>query len=91
LGKEFFVHHRIISAVERVEFVSDRVSYMALSSRRCNIIVLNVQASSEGKSEDLKDNFYEELEQVIFIFPSIIWKISLGDIIAKFGREDIFN
>jgi len=28
LGTEFFVHHRIVSAVERVEFVSDRVSYI---------------------------------------------------------------
>jgi hypothetical protein len=27
LGKEFIVHSRIVSAVKRVEFVSDRVSY----------------------------------------------------------------
>ena len=28
LGTEFFVHHRIVSAVKRVEFVSDRVTYI---------------------------------------------------------------
>jgi hypothetical protein len=40
----FFVHHRIVSAVKRVEFVSDGVSYTVLRGRWCNIIVLNVHA-----------------------------------------------
>ena len=47
-----FVHHRIVSAVKRAEFVSDRVSYIVLRGRWCNIIVLNVHAPSEEKSDD---------------------------------------
>jgi len=45
----FFVHHRIVSAVERVEFVSNRLSYIVLRGCWCNIIVLNVHAPSEEK------------------------------------------
>ena len=30
LGRGFFVHHRIVSAVKRVEFVSDRILYIVL-------------------------------------------------------------
>jgi hypothetical protein len=52
LGTGFFVHHIILSAVKRVEFVSDRVSYKVQRGRWCNIIVLNVHASSEDKSDD---------------------------------------
>jgi hypothetical protein len=30
LGEDFFVHTRIISAVKRVEFINDRMSYIIL-------------------------------------------------------------
>jgi len=53
-----------VSAVQRVEFVSDRVSYMVMRGPWCNIIVLNLHAPSEEKSDDSKDSFYEELEKV---------------------------
>jgi hypothetical protein len=44
LGTGFFVHKRTILAVKRVEFVSDRMSYIILRGRWCHIIVLNVHA-----------------------------------------------
>jgi hypothetical protein len=48
LGTGFFVHKRIISAVKRVEFVSDRVWYIILRGCWCHIIVLNVDSPPEG-------------------------------------------
>jgi hypothetical protein len=42
LGTGIFVHKRIISAVKEVEFVSDRMSYIILRGRWCNIIVLTI-------------------------------------------------
>jgi hypothetical protein len=58
------VHKRIISAVKRVEFMSDRMSYIILRGRWCHIIVLNVHAPTEDKIDNVKDSFYEELERV---------------------------
>jgi exonuclease III len=57
----------------------------------CDIIVLNVEAPTEDKIDDLKDRFYEELEHVFHKFPKYDMKILLGDFNAKVGREDIFK
>jgi len=62
LGRGFFVHHTVVSAIKRVELVSNVVSYRVWKCRWCNIIVLNVPAPSEEKSDDSKDSFYGELE-----------------------------
>ena len=51
LGKGLIVQHRI-SALKRVEIVSDSVSHIVLTGRWCNIIVLNVHAPSEEKGDD---------------------------------------
>ena len=72
LGTGFFVHEIIPSAVKRVEFVSDRVSYIVMRGRWFNIIFLNVHAPNDEKSDESKDSFYEELERVFIISLSII-------------------
>ena len=62
-----------------------------MRGRWCNIIVLNVHAPSEEKSDESKDSFYEELEQVFDHLPKYHMKILLGDFNAKVGRENIFR
>jgi hypothetical protein len=71
----------------RVEFVTDRVSYIVLRGRSCNIIVLTVHAPSEDKSDDSTVSFYEELEHGFYHFPTYHMKIILGDFNAKVERE----
>lgn len=60
-----FVNKRVTSAVKRVKFVSDRMSYIQLRGSRCSIIVQNAHTSFEYKSDDSADSFSEELEQVL--------------------------
>ena len=91
LGTGLFVHQRIASAVKRVEFVSDRVSCAIMIGHWCDIVVLNVHASSEEKSDEAKDGFHEELDQGFDHFSKYQMKILLGDFNAKVGREKFSN
>jgi len=59
LGTGFFVHKGIISAVQRVEFINDRMSHIILRGCLCDI-VLNLHAATEDESDDTKDSFYKE-------------------------------
>jgi hypothetical protein len=45
------------------------MSYKVLKGRWCNIIVLNVHAPTEEKSDDSRDSFYEQLEKAFNHFP----------------------
>jgi hypothetical protein len=91
LGIGFFVHKRIISAVKSVEFVNDRMPYITLRGRCFHIIILNVHAPTEDKTDDVKDSFHEELERIFHKFPKHHMNILLGDLNAKVGRENIFK
>jgi hypothetical protein len=83
------VQKRNISADKGVEYVSDRMSYIILRGRWCHIIVLNVHAPTEDRT-DVKNSFYEELERVFDNFPKYHTKILFADFYAKGGTNDIF-
>jgi hypothetical protein len=90
-GTGFFVHHTIVSAVQTVEFVSDRLSYIALRSCWFTIIVLNVQAPSEEKRGGSKDSFMRNQRSFFYHFLKYHMEIILEDFNAKVGTENIFK
>ena len=77
------MHGPINLRFKRVEFASGTISYVVLRGRWCNIIVLNVHALNEEKSDDSEDSFNEESEQVFDHLPKYHMKILLQDFNAK--------
>jgi hypothetical protein len=65
--------------------------YITVKGHSSIIIVLNIQAPTDDKSDDMKDSFYDEPECVSDQFPKYHVKIWLGDLNAKVWKDDIFN
>ena len=90
-GNRIFVHHRIVSAVKRVEFVSDRMSYTVLKGRWCNTVIFSMHAANEKESNDSKDSFYEELEQVFDEMPNVPYEHFYGILMQKWEMRIFSN
>jgi hypothetical protein len=67
------------------------MSYIILRGHWCHIIVINIHAPTEDKTDDLKGKFYQKLECVFDRFPKYHMKILLEDLNAKVGRKGILN
>jgi hypothetical protein len=81
----------MITAPKRVEFVSDRISYIIESGRWCHINVLNVHAPTEDKTKDVKESFLKELERVFDKFTKYDMKRLSYNFSAKVSTEEIFK
>jgi hypothetical protein len=68
-----------------------RMSYIILRGHWFHIVVLNIHAPTEDKTDDVKDNIYKELERLFDKFPKYHMKILIGDFNTKVVREDIFK
>jgi exonuclease III len=73
LGTGCIVRKRIISAIKRAEFISDRMSqYVILRGRWCNIIVLIALAPTEDKNYDIKDRFMKNYNRYLITYRGTI-------------------
>jgi hypothetical protein len=90
-GTGFLVHKRIITAVKRVESVSNTMSYIILRGCWYDITILKIHVPTEEKTDDAKDSSYEKSKHIFNILPKYHMKMLLGDFNAKVGREGIFK
>ncbi|XP_060518457.1 uncharacterized protein LOC132697179 [Cylas formicarius] len=62
-----------------------------IRDRWYNYTLISTHAPTEDKDEEVKDEYYEQLEQTISAVPKQDMLIILGDLNAKVGREEAFR
>lgn len=90
-GVGFMVLKEIRAAVMNFQAVNERICVLRVKARRFNITFINLHAPTEEKDNDVKEEFYNEVERVYDACPKHDIKIVLGDLNAKIGKEDQFR
>jgi exonuclease III len=90
-GTGFLTQKATISEVLGFEPISERICKLRIKGKFHSITLINVYAPTEDKEEDVKEQFYEELQRTHNRLPKHDVIIILGDMNAKIGKEKTFN
>jgi hypothetical protein len=62
-----------------------------IKGKHNNITLINAYAPTEDKTEEIKGQFYEDLQSIVDKVPKSDITIILGNVYAKLGKEKVYN
>jgi len=90
-GCRFYVGGEFLKYVKDFKITNERICYLRLKAKWFFCTLINVHAPTNEKTEEVKEEFYNLLEQTINQIANSDIKIILGDFNAKIGEEDIYK
>lgn len=90
-GVGFIVDAKWSKAVIDWKPINDRICVLRVRGKFFNYSLINVYAPHNERSDEDKDNFYSQLDDIYAQCPQRDIKIIIGDLNAKVGREEIFR
>ena len=89
LGVSFAVSQDVLSKVVDFRAVNERICVLRVRGKWFNMSLINIHAPHEGREDEVKDEFYDTLDDVFDRCPRQDIKIVLGDCNAMIGREEV--
>lgn len=83
----FVVHEKLEPYIKKFIAVSERMACLKLNTTPFNIMLVCVHASMETSEDEVKDEFYNKLNETWVSLQGNIIKLLLGDLNTKCGRE----
>ena len=87
-GVGFAVRGKARHCVTRWVPINERLCILRIKARFYNISLICAHAPTEDKEDEVKDVFYEQLEQAYGSLPAYDMKLVLGDFNAQVGNEN---
>ncbi|XP_029348373.1 uncharacterized protein LOC100575877 [Acyrthosiphon pisum] len=86
-GDGFSVRKNIVPTIKDFRIINPRLALLKIETKSFDIVFINVHAPTEDKSQQEKEKFYTEIEQLLEGISNSKIKIVLGDMNAKIGKE----
>lgn len=90
-GTAFLVQDKLKKKILQFKAINGRLSYIRVKFEPNNLSVINVYAPTEQANEEIKQEFYNELEKLYDEVPKRDTLIILGDFNAQVGRETCYR
>jgi len=90
-GCEFYVRGEFLKYIKDFKIINERIHYLRLRATRFSCTLINVHVTTYEKMEEVKEKFYNLLEQNINQIANSDIKILLRDFNTKVGKEDIYK
>jgi hypothetical protein len=85
------INNKLLVNVKRFEPINECICFICLRIKKKNIIILSCHAPTEEKDGEIKDMFYDKLEELCNTFSWHAIKIIMGYMNAKIERENIYR
>ena len=86
-GVGFYVSKNVSTAVIEFEGINSRIARMRMNARWFKVTMIVLHAPTEDSEEEVKDQWYDEVQEVLNKVPGHDMLIVLGDMNAKVGKE----
>ena len=90
-GRGFLLMKKIQTYIISYVLHNERLSKLRLIGKYNNITLINAYAPTEDKTEEIKEQFYDDLQSVVDKVPKSDLIIILGDVNAKLGKEPAYQ
>ncbi|PSN45867.1 hypothetical protein C0J52_19674 [Blattella germanica] len=90
-GTGFFIRTKVMNYVIGFETYNERISKLRIKGKYNNVTLINVYAPTEEYQDNIKEQFYDDLQYVVDHIPRSDTTIILGDLNAQLGKEACFG
>jgi len=90
-GCRFYVRGEFLKHCKDFKIINERICYLRLKAKWFSCTLINLHEPTNEKMEEVKEEFYNLLEQNRNQIANSDIKIILGDFNAKVGKEDIYK